>query len=38
LVEKNCGEQEYIKKKVTHLRNVLAEKEKELLKAAEGAL
>lgn len=29
-------EQEYVKKKLTHLRNVLTEKEKELLKASEG--
>jgi hypothetical protein len=36
LAEQNRSEQEYIKKKMTHLRNILTEKEKELLKAAEG--
>lgn len=33
--EDSRKDQEYIKKKLTHLRNIIAEKEKELLKSAE---
>jgi hypothetical protein len=37
-LEQSRNDQEYIKKKMTHLKNVLSEKEKELVKAAENNL
>lgn len=36
LAEENRRDQDYIKKKIAHLRNVLGEKEKELLKTADS--
>ncbi len=38
LLDQSQSDQDYIKKKITHLKNVLSEKEKELIKAAESNL